>query len=126
MIESSADAIITSDLKGIIQSWNPGAENIYGWTAQEAIGNYLPMIPEHLNEEVVGILRQLRNGETIQNLETERLHKSGRSLSVMVTASPVYNESQRIIGLAGISKDLSDKKSTRRGDCSAAAKPGDP
>lgn len=110
VIESSADAIITSDIKGIIQSWNPGAENIYGWTAEEAIGNFLPMIPEHLQEEVAGILGQLRDGETILNFETERLHKSGRLLSVMVTASPVYNVSREIIGLAGISKDLSDKK----------------
>lgn len=110
VIESSGDAIITTDLDGHVQSWNPGAEHIYGWSKAEAEGNYIPMVPEHLRAEVGGIFARLRAGETIFNLETQRRHKSGRLLSVVVTASPVRDAAKKLIGIAGISKDISEKK----------------
>ncbi|MCZ7574262.1 MAG: PAS domain S-box protein [Ardenticatenaceae bacterium] len=110
VIESSGDAIITTDLNGHIRSWNPGAERIYGWTTEEALGQNLPMVPGHLREEAGGLLVRLRAGETIFNFETQRLHKSGRLPTVVVTASPVRDASGKIIGLAGISRDISEHK----------------
>ncbi|MFQ5923761.1 MAG: GAF domain-containing protein [Anaerolineales bacterium] len=110
VIESSGDAIITTDMEGTIRTWNQGAEHIYGWMAEEAIGRFLPMVPEQLQEHVAELLARLRAGDTILNLETQRLHKSGRLLTVVVTASPVRDASGKIIGFAGISKDLSEKK----------------
>ncbi|MBZ0276165.1 MAG: PAS domain S-box protein, partial [Anaerolineae bacterium] len=110
VIESSGDAIITSDLKGFIRSWNPGAHDIYGWSPEQALGKYLPMVPEHLMDETRQILEKLRDGNVIHNLETQRLHKSGQLITVMVTASAVRDASGNIIGLAGISKDLSENR----------------
>jgi len=110
MIESSGDAIITTYLDGCIRSWNHAAEEIYGWKADEVINQYLPMVPEHLQDELEDIIARLKQGETIRNLETERLHKSGRLISVVVTASPVRDTTGNIIGLLGISKDISENK----------------
>ncbi|MFQ5922352.1 MAG: GAF domain-containing protein, partial [Anaerolineales bacterium] len=110
VIESSGDAIITTDVDGLVRTWNQGAEHIYGWTSEEAIGHFLPMVSDHLREEVAGLLARVGAGDTIFNLETQRRHKSGRVLTVVVTVSPVRDASGRIIGFAGISKDLSDQK----------------
>ncbi|MFQ5854333.1 MAG: PAS domain S-box protein [Anaerolineae bacterium] len=111
LIESSGDAMITIDLDGRITSWNRGAEEIYGWSKEEAIGQVIPMVPEHLRQEALeGIAGMAKEGETIHSVEVQRLHKSGKVLDVVVTASPLRDASGKIIGILGISKDITEKK----------------
>ena len=90
VVESSDDAIITKTLDGIISTWNPGAQRIFGYTADEAIGKPITMlIPEtHLDEEPA-ILERLRRGERIDHYETMRRRKDGALIDVSLTVSPI-------------------------------------
>lgn len=108
LIESSGDAIITTDLEGRILSWNHGAEAIYGWSREEAVGARLPMVPEDLLSVAVALIRDLRaRGEALTNYETERRHKDGRRIPVVVTVSQIRNAAGEIVAFLGISKDMS-------------------
>ncbi len=108
LIESSGDAIITVDLQGRILSWNRGAEMIYGWSREEAIGSVLPMVPPDLLEDARRLLAgMLASGEIVANYETERLRKDGQRIPVVVTGSPIRNAAGDIVGILGISKDMS-------------------
>lgn len=108
LIESSGDAIITLDLDGRILSWNRGAEEIYGWSREEAVGAVLPMVPPHLVEDARNRMADvLAHGATLANYETERQRKDGRRIPVVVTVSPIRNAAGEIAGLLGISKDMS-------------------
>lgn len=111
LIESSGNAIITSNLDGKILSWNRGAEQIYEWTRQEAIGQTLPMVPPELRDEARQLLARLvASGEPIYNYETLRLRKSGDRLPVMVTVSPIRDANGKAIALLGISTDMRERK----------------
>ncbi len=111
LIESSGDAIITTDLDGRILTWNHGAESIYGWGRDEAVGASLPMVPPDLLDDARDVIRRLMtSGETLINYETERLRKGGQRLAVVVTVSPVRNASGAIVGVLGISKDMSARR----------------
>lgn len=111
LIESSANAIITTDLEGKILSWNQGSEEIYGWSKEEAIGHKLPMVPQHLMEEAYRWMTQvIRSGEPIYNIEVQRLRKDEELIPVMVTVSPIRDAGGRVIALLGISTDMSDRK----------------
>ncbi|RJR20184.1 MAG: PAS domain S-box protein [Nitrospiraceae bacterium] len=110
LIEDSADAIITSDIEGIITSWNKGAEIIYGYTEDEVIGKFLPMVPAFLQEEEKSFMNKLRNKETLRNLETIRQTKNGRLIEVSLTLSPILDTSENVTGISGISRDISEKK----------------
>jgi PAS domain S-box-containing protein len=108
LIESSGDAIITVDVQGRILSWSRGAQAIYGWSRDEAVGAVLPMVPPDLTEDARAIIsRLIERGDTIVNYETERLHKDGRRLTVVVTVSPIRTAAREVVGLLGISKDMS-------------------
>lgn len=114
LIESSGDAMITVDLDGRITSWNRGAEEIYGWSKEEAIGQFVPMVPPDQREVVLAMLGQMRAGQTFHNLEVVRQRKDGALLEVIVTASPLRNAAGQIIGFLGISKDISELKRLQR------------
>ncbi len=109
LINNSADAIVTSDLDGIVKSWNPAAEEIYGFTADEAIGTFLPFIPESLIEFENDNRDKISRGEVVK-LETIRRRKDGKLIEVSVTMSPIKDVTGEIIGISGISRDISDKK----------------
>jgi len=111
VVEYSDDAIITKTLDGIISSWNPGAQRIFGYTADEAIGRPVTiLIPEkHLNEEP-GILDRLRRGERIDHYETIRRHKDGTLFNVSLTVSPIKNAEGRVIGASKIARDITRQK----------------
>lgn len=95
-MESSDDAIVSKTLCGIITSWNPGAERLYGFGRDEMIGQpMLKIIPAHLKSEEDGIVAKIRKGERIDHYETTRLHKDGRKLEVSITVSPVRDASGR-------------------------------
>ena len=110
LINSSGDAIITTDADGQIRTWSNGAEAIYGFTHAEAVGQRIPMVPPDRAEEARLIIERVMRGETVTNFETERQHRSGRRLAVMVTVSPVLGPQGEPIGIMGVSKDLTDKR----------------
>src|SRR5678815_1331526 len=89
IIESADDAIMSKTLDGILTSWNKAAENIFGYTADEAIGKpVLMLIPEELHDEETMILGKIRRGERIEHFQTTRIAKDGRRIEVSLTVSP--------------------------------------
>jgi PAS domain S-box-containing protein len=111
IVESSDDAIISKDLNGVITSWNPGAERLFGYSAQEAVGKPMTMVipPERASEEPA-ILARIARGEMTDHFETVRVGKDGRKLDVSVTISPVRDREGRIIGASKIARDITDRK----------------
>ena len=114
VIENSADAIVTSDLNGIITSWNKGAERIYGFSKEEAIGKFLPFVPEFLIDPEWESNQRIRNGEVLKRIETFRKRKDGAIITVSLTLSPVKNVAGQVIGISGISRDISEKKNVEK------------
>lgn len=110
LIENTADAIVTSDLNGIVTSWNIGAENIYGYTKEEAVGRFLPFIPDFLVDMEKNYSERVKRGETIKDIETVRRTKDGRLIDVSLTLSPIKDSSGNIIGISGIARDITEKK----------------
>jgi len=111
IVESSDDAIVSKDLTGIVTSWNRAAERIFGYKAEEMIGqSILTIIPPELQSEEPEILGKLRAGERIDHYETERVTKDGRRIWVSLTISPVKDSSGRIIGASKIARDISERK----------------
>ncbi len=111
IVETSDDAIISKNLDGIIQSWNAGAQRIFGYTPEEAIGRPVAMlIPDGHENEEPSILARLRRGERIEHYETVRRRKDGSLFDISLTVSPVADEHGRIIGASKIARDISDRK----------------
>ncbi|MEW6410824.1 MAG: PAS domain S-box protein [Nitrospirota bacterium] len=110
IIDNTADAIVTSDLNGIITSWNKGAEKMYGFTAEEAVGKFLPMVPEWLMGEEREFLERIKRGETIRDIETVRRRKDRTIIDIVLTLSPIINSERKVIGISGIAKDITEKK----------------
>lgn len=117
LIESSGDAIITTNLEGRILSWNRGAEEIYGWTREEAVGATLPMVPPDLLADARDRMHDVTSwGGVIANYETERLRRNGERIPVVVTVSPIRSTAGDIIGMLGISKDMSTHRQLEEQD----------
>jgi PAS domain S-box-containing protein len=111
IVESSDDAIASKDLDGIITSWNPGAERLFGYSAQEAVGKPMAMlIPPDRSTEEPTILARIGRGETTDHFETVRIGKDGRKIDVSVTISPIRDSQGRIIGASKIARDTTDRK----------------
>lgn len=111
IVESSTDAILSKTLDGVVTSWNRGAERIFGWTAQEMIGQPLRrIVPEDLLDQEQDIVTRLQQGEEITALETERLCRDGRRLPMSLTISPVRDGDGRIMGASTIARDISRQK----------------
>ncbi|MEW6569672.1 MAG: PAS domain-containing protein [Nitrospirota bacterium] len=114
VIENSADAIVTSDLDGIITSWNKGAQRIYGFTKEEAVGKFLPFVPDFLIDPEWEYNRRIRNGEVIKRIETFRKRKDGTIITVSLTLSPIKNGAGEVVGISGISRDISELKDVEK------------
>lgn len=111
VVESSFDAIVSKDLNGIIKSWNSAAEQLFGYTADEAIGKSVSMlIPSDHQDEEPRILSRIRSGERVQSYETIRQRKDGSTIPVSLTVSPVRDSSGRIVGASKIARDISANK----------------
>jgi len=115
IVADSDDAIVSKSLDGIIRSWNAGAERIFGYSAEEAVGKSITLLipPEHLDEERE-ILTQIRGGERVDHFETIRVTKDGRRLPISLTVSPVRNARGEIIGASKIARDFSERKRVER------------
>jgi PAS domain S-box-containing protein len=115
IVESSDDAIISKDLKGVITSWNSAAEAIFGYSASEMIGKSVTtIIPPELHRDEQRILETIGNGQRINHFETTRVKKSGKRLSVSLTISPLRDETGSVIGAAKIVRDITLRKMTER------------
>jgi PAS domain S-box-containing protein len=113
IVESSQDAIVSRNLSGIIQSWNSGAQRIFGYTEKEAVGQPTTIIiPPRLRGEEREVLRRLQVGERIAHYETRRVTKDGRTIDVSITVSPIKDSEGRITGTAKIIRDITDRKRT--------------
>jgi PAS domain S-box-containing protein len=115
IVESSDDAIVSKTLEGVITSWNPGAERIFGYTAQEAIGQPITLIipADRLTEEKT-ILEKLRRGERIEHFDTVRVRKDGTLLDISLTISPVRDSANKIIGVSKIARDVTHRKQVEK------------
>lgn len=111
IVDSSDDAIISKDLNGVIQTWNRGAEEIFGYTPEEAIGKPITILfpPENIDEEPA-ILARIRAGERIDHYETVRKRKDGQLIDISLTISPIKDASGKIIGASKIARDVTQKK----------------
>jgi PAS domain S-box-containing protein len=107
VVESTDDAVVTKDGRGVITSWNPAAERIYGYTPEEAVGRSIQLlIPTHRAGEEQSILAQIMAGHRIDHYETERVRKDGRTIEVSVTVSPLKDRMGRIVGASVITRDI--------------------
>jgi PAS domain S-box-containing protein len=110
VIQSSDDAIITKNLNSIITSWNAGAERVFGYTPQEAIGRPVTiLIPADQVDEEPKILERIRRGERIDHYETVRVHKDGTLLDISQTVSPIMDSSGKIVGASNIARDVTER-----------------
>jgi len=108
IVDNSFDAIVSKDLNSVIQTWNAGAERLFGYTAEEAIGQSIRMlIPPHLASEEEDIMARIRAGERIDSYDTIRLKKDGTQIAVSLTVSPIRDNDGEIIGASKIARDVS-------------------
>jgi PAS domain S-box-containing protein len=111
IVESSDDAIVSKNLDGIIANWNKGAEQIFGYSSEEAIGQPITiLIPADRQSEEREILTRIRRGERIDHYETVRQRKDGSLVVVSLTVSPVRNAEGQIIGASKIARDITEQK----------------
>ncbi|MCC2668806.1 MAG: domain S-box [Armatimonadetes bacterium] len=115
IVASSDDAIVSKDLNGVVQSWNQAAERIFGYTAEEMIGQPIVILvpPDRPNEEPE-ILRRIVQGLRVDHFQTERVRKDGRRIDVSVTISPIRDTTGRIIGASKIARDISVQQELQR------------
>ena len=111
IVASSDDAIISKNLDGVITSWNKSAERIFGYSAEEAIGQHITLvIPPERHAEESEILNRVRRGERVDHFQTVRRAKDGRLLDVSLTISPVRDPSGRVIGASKVARDITAQK----------------
>jgi PAS domain S-box-containing protein len=111
IVESSDDAIVGKDLKGIIKSWNRGAQELFGYEAAEIIGKPVTtLIPPERQHEETEILERITRGEKIDHFETVRLRKNGRDVHISLSVSPVKDTEGRVTGAAKIARDITERK----------------
>jgi PAS domain S-box-containing protein len=111
IVESSENAIMSKNLEGVIQSWNPGAERIFGYTPAEAVGQPIDiLIPPDLRDEEKAILEKLKAGGHIQHYETARITKSGKRIIVSLSISPIRDAAGRVVGVSKIAHDVTEQK----------------
>jgi PAS domain S-box-containing protein len=110
IVESSDDAIISKSLEGIIQSWNAAAERLFGFTAEEAVGQHISLVipPDRIAEEDQ-IITGLKAGKRIEHFETERVRKDGRRIIVSLTISPIKDDSGNVVGASKIVRDFTER-----------------
>ncbi len=111
IVASSGDAIVSKTLDGVITSWSPGAERMFGYTREEAVGQGITLIvPPDCTAEESALLARIRRGEDVAPFETVRVAKDGRRMDVELTTSPVRDADGEITGASKIARDISDRR----------------
>jgi PAS domain S-box-containing protein len=115
IVDSSDDAIVSKTLDGVITSWNKGAERLFGYSAEEAIGQHISLIipADRLSEETT-IIQKIGRGESIDHFDTVRVRKDGTTRDVSLTISPVRDAAGKIIGASKIARDFTERKQAER------------
>jgi two-component system cell cycle sensor histidine kinase/response regulator CckA len=122
IIESSTDAIISKNLDGIVLTWNPASERIFGYSAEEMIGSSIyKLIPPQFYHEEQDVLERIRRGERVAHFETTRRRKDGSLFPVDLTVSPVRDGSGTVVGASSIKRDISDRKTAESTSARLAA-----
>src|SRR5690242_17052691 len=110
IVNSTDDAIDSKTLDGTITSWNPAAEKMYGYAAEEILGKNISMLshpdrPEEMDE----ILEKIRRGERVEHYETVRVRKDGRRISISLSVSPILDEKGNVLGVSSIARDITER-----------------
>jgi PAS domain S-box-containing protein len=114
IVDSSDDAIISKDLDGIIQTWNRGAERIFGYAAAEVIGRSITvLIPDDRLTEERDVLARIRAGLPVEHFETVRRHKDGTPIDISLSVSPIFTEDGRLVGASKIARDITEQRRLR-------------
>ncbi len=110
IVQSSDDAIMSTDINGIITSWNKGAERLYGYSVEEVIGKPITILipPERQREE--DVIERIRRGDRIEHYETVRRRRDGSLMDISLTVSPVRDAAGEIVGASKIARDITDRK----------------
>lgn len=115
IVGSSDDAIISKNLDGVITSWNKSAERLFGYAAEEAIGQHITLIvPRDRRDEEAMILERLRRGERVDHFETVRIRKDGRTVDISLTISPIKEATGRVIGASKVARDITQQKESEK------------
>jgi PAS domain S-box-containing protein len=111
IVDSSDDAIISKTLDGIITSWNPAAEQVYGYQAPEVIGKPISiLVHKDRPDDMANILKRIRDGKRVEHYETVRVRKNGTAISISLTVSPIHDADGKIIGASSIARDITERK----------------
>jgi PAS domain S-box-containing protein len=113
IVESSDDAIVSKNVDGMVTGWNRAAEQMYGYAADEAVGQSVRLIvPEDLLHEEESVLQRIRRGERVEHFETRRRRKDGSTVHVSITVSPIRDDSGAVIGASKVARDITARKQT--------------
>jgi len=111
IVESADDAVISETTEGVILSWNPAAEKLYGFSVEDVIGKSITIIvPEDRQAELSDILKRISTGEHIQHYETVRLRKDGRQVPVSLTVSAIKNNLGQVVAISTVARDITERK----------------
>jgi PAS domain S-box-containing protein len=115
LVESADDAIIGKDMKGIITSWNAGAEKLFGYSANESVGrSIMQIVPQDRLNEEVQVLDRIRRTVRAQHFETVRLTKDGQLINVSVTSSPIKDAAGNLVGVSKVVRDITERKQSEK------------
>lgn len=115
IVQHSSDAIVSKDLDGVVRSWNAAAERLFGWSAEDMIGQSIRrVIPADRQDEEDAILARIRAGEIVPKFETLRLHKDGTAIPLAITVSPIRDAQGHVVGASKIANDLREMVDLRR------------
>lgn len=115
IVRSTEDAIVGATIDGIVTTWNQGAERVYGYTAEEIVGQSITItIPTDMKANFTENLQKLKNGESVSHFETVRIRKDGTLVDVSATLSPLRNEAGNVVGFSAIIRDITEKKRIER------------
>src|SRR5580700_9933864 len=115
IVDSTDDAIVSKTLDGVITSWNPGAERLFGYTAEEARGQHISLIiPLNRRHEETVIIERIKKGERLEHFDTVRVRKDGTPLDISLTVSPLRDATGKVIGASKIARDITESKRIER------------
>ena len=110
IVDHSPLAIFACDADGVIMLWNPACERLYGWTAAEIIGRYVPAVPETSLAEAAEFRRRAINGESMTDVEVVRQHRDGSAIQLSLSNAPIYDPSGQVVGILCIAADITQRK----------------
>ena len=112
IVDSSEDAIVSKTLDGVITSWNKAAEKMYGYSAEQIVGEPVTLLMPEGSTEMVDILGKIRAGERVDHYQTTRLRQDGTAVPISLTVSPIYDQAGTVVGASSIARDISEQVRT--------------